>query len=106
MKKVAGAGTKLEIPMVADITTGVGNTSTKDAKVFISGNNVIAQFTLNAATQVEMNVYNVNGLLMASEKQMLNAGLNHITINTNIANGVYFVKLNIDGEVTTTKLVK
>lgn len=106
MKKVAGAGTKLEIPMVADITTGVGYTSTKDSKVFISGNNVIAQFTLNAATQVEMNVYNVNGLLMASEKQMFNAGSNQIILNTNIANGVYFVKLNIDGETSTTKLVK
>lgn len=106
MKKVAGAGTKLEIPMVADITTGIGNASTKDSKVFVSGNNIIAQFTLNAATQVEMTVYNVNGMLVASEKQMLNAGANQMILNANIANGVYFVKLNIDGETSTTKLVK
>lgn len=106
IKKVAGAGTKLEIPMVADITTGNSNNANNDSKVFISGNNVIAQFTLNAATQVEMNVFNVNGMLIASEKQMLNAGANQLVLNTNISNGVYFVKLNIDGEVSTTKLVK
>lgn len=106
LRKVSGSGTTMTIPMVATITTELNNAAKNDSKVFISGNNVIAQFTLNAANQVEMNVYNVNGMLIASEKQMLNAGANQLVLNTNISNGVYFVKLNIDGEVSTTKLVK
>ncbi len=106
MKKIAGAGTKLEIPMVADITTGIGSTANNASKVFISGNDVISQFNLSHASAVEMSVYNVNGMLVANQKNQLNAGANQMILNTNLSAGVYFIKLNINGELTTTKLVK
>jgi hypothetical protein len=106
MMKVSGAGTKLDIPMVADITTGLGNTASIGSTVYLSGNDIIAHFNLNSTSNVEMGVYNVNGMLIESNRQMLNSGSNQMNLNANLTSGVYFVKLNIDGEVTTTKLVK
>lgn len=106
MMKVSGAGTKLDIPMVADITTGLGNTASIGSTVYLSGNDIIAHFNLNSTSNVEMGVYNVNGMLIESNRQMLNSGSNQMNLNANLTSGVYFVKLNIDGEVITTKLVK
>lgn len=106
LKKVSGAGTSLNIVMVADVETGITNLTNNKSSVFISGNQIISKFDLPQATYVEMTVYNVNGMLVASEKQMFNPGANKMILNAEIANGVYFVKLNINGETTTTKLVK
>lgn len=106
LKKISGAGTSLNIVMVADVETGVNNLRLKNTNIFISDNQIISQINLIQTSIVEIAVFNVNGMLIASEKQMLNAGANQLVLNTNISNGVYFVKLNIDGDVTTTKLVK
>ena len=106
MMKVSGAGTKLDIPMVADITTGLGNYDSNGSTVYLSGDEIIAQFNLNSTSNVEMGVYNVNGMLIESNRQMLNTGSNQMILNANLSAGVYFVKLNIDGLVITTKLVK
>ncbi len=106
LKRVSGAGTSLSIVMVADVETSITKLTNANSNIFISGNQIISQLNLPKTANVEITVYNVNGTLITSDRQKLNTGANQILLNTNITNGVYFVKLNIDGEISTVKLVK
>lgn len=106
MKRIISIGNSIQIPMVATITTGVNNLENGSLKTYLVGNDVIAQFGLAKSSNVNMSVYGINGSLIASEIRNLNAGTQQMIIKANLPAGVYFVKVNIDGEITTTKLVK
>lgn len=95
-----------ELYDVTDIVAGVKNTSSNEMKVFVQNNSIIVDANTIAAGNAEIGIYNLQGARIHTENTYCNAGYNRFKVNRELPSGVYFVKLNIDGEVTTTKLVK
>lgn len=90
-----------------EIGTGVNNTSLLSGnKVFINDNRIVADFTLASASAVEINVYNMQGALVSTEKLMGNAGSNLRTLNADLNAGVYIVKINSEGKQFVGRVIK
>jgi hypothetical protein len=64
-------------------------------------------FTVDAGKSVSVNLYNVTGSMIGSIYEGISiAGLNNINLNTtNYSSGVYFVEVQIDNQITYSKLV-
>ena len=77
-----------------------------DMKVFVKDNSIIANVNVQTAGIAKIEVYNLQGININTEKAYCNIGFNHLTIAQELPTGIYFVKLNIAGEVLTCKLVK
>ena len=68
---------------------------------------VSLEFTVKKSTMVKLILYNELGKKVKSQNKKVITGLNQISINTqNIKSGIYFVSLEIDGEIVTKQIVK
>jgi len=70
--------------------------------------NVIAEFSLTESSQVSFEVFNTLGKLIYSENQSYSVGNHSINwqASTDLAKGVYWIRIETTNEVFKAKLVK
>jgi hypothetical protein len=78
----------------------------QNQKVYIHENKIVVDFGLTESSNVEFSVYNPQGMLISSEKEVFAAGQNQKLINANLPSGVYMVKMSSNGLSFTTKVIK
>ena len=74
--------------------------------IYIQGNSIVADFELAKPTDIEINVFNAQGMLLKKVNGECNAGKNQKVIPANLASGVYIVKVSYDRQVATMKLLR
>lgn len=108
-----GTGASFSHPVFSGQVTGIRNTTNFSDKIVSVYPNPTADVTtlvIDAvnASALNVNIYDINGKLVASPvvNQNLSIGENTFTFNTsNLNNGVYFVTLNSNNGKETVKLV-
>jgi len=85
--------------------TGLSNSTGNKVTTFVRNNRIVSSFNLDAATEVSISLYNVNGILIESEKSMGQSGNNETILNTKLSSGVYVVRTTIDGKFTISKII-
>jgi hypothetical protein len=78
----------------------------ENQNIYIQGNSIVADFELAQPSEVEISVFNAQGILLKKVNGKCDAGNNHKVIPANLTSGVYLVVLNYNGRVVTKKLVK
>lgn len=107
LQRVSGSGTSITVPMKATlIPTDINSSKVESLSVFATNTGVSTQFTLIKSTDVELGIYTANGILISKFKQAYQAGSYRKDLNLNLQNGIYLVKLTIDGQSVTKKIVK
>lgn len=91
-----------------DITslTSLKTVGVENQNLYIQGNSIVADFELTQPSEVEISVFNAQGVLLKKVNGNFNAGNNHKVMNVNLVSGVYLVKVNYNGQVVTKKLIK
>lgn len=74
--------------------------------IYIKGNAIVADFELAQSSDVEISVFNAQGMLLNKTIGYYNAGRNCKVIDNNLASGLYLVKLAQNGKSFTTKVIK
>lgn len=87
-------------------TSVAGNAVASPYRLYINNDQITVSFNLDQAADVEFSVYNMQGMLINSQKASYSAGDNHTTIDANIASGVYVVRMSFNGQNYTAKVVK
>ena len=93
-------------------TVSVRNSKTGSASITVYPNPFNSTFSLSIIAKeegtAEMSIVDVQGKQITSKTMNCTKGLNsyHIEELTNAYNGVYFVRLTINGETAVTRLVK
>ena len=86
--------------------TGLVSNKTIEDQVFVSNNTVNAKVAVNKASEVSYKVYNLQGSLVANQSVYYTAGVHQTTLDVNISNGIYLVKITKEGQSQTFKIVK
>lgn len=94
-----------EFYKVANVATGLTNASANRVTNFVRGEKVVSTFNLDAATEVSISIYSVNGMLIETKKSICQSGLNEKVMDTHLASGIYVVKTSIEGKLTVNKIV-
>jgi len=94
-----------ELYNLTAILTGVNTASQNKVGNYVSNNKLVSTFELDAATEVTISVYNLNGMLVKSEKFMGQSGRNERVSSLNMKSGLYIVKTAIDGRYTVNKVI-
>lgn len=106
MQRVIG-GTSITVPMKATLTpTKVNQLAAGEVKSYIQGSDIVSEFATADNAKVSMTVYSANGVKIAERLENLNAGQHKMIIGKNLNNGVYLIKLTINGKSFTQKVVK
>jgi len=74
--------------------------------IYFQGNSIVADFDLAQSSEVEISVFNAQGVLLKKVNGNCDAGSNHKVIPADLTSGVYLVVINFNGRVVTKKLVK
>jgi len=82
-------------------TVGVDNQN-----IYFEGNSLVADFELGLPSEVEISIFNAQGMLLKKIDGNYDAGKNHKVINANLSSGIYLVKMNYNGQIATRKLIK
>jgi hypothetical protein len=72
----------------------------------VQNKNIVADFNLTSANEVEFSVFNAQGILVSKEKSGYDAGNNQRILSANLKSGVYIVRMSVDGRYVTQKIVK
>ena len=88
---------------VTSIVTGAASLKDNSFNAFVRNNKIVVVADIASEKTAQINVYNVNGTLVASDKV---TGSVEKTLNANLATGVYFVQIQNDGKLITRKIVK
>jgi len=91
---------------ITSIATGVAAPKDNVFSAYVSDKKLVADFNLSQSSAVEFSVYNTQGMLVSTQKGNFNSGANHTVINTNLASGVYIVKIAQNGKLFTQKVIK
>jgi hypothetical protein len=94
-----------ELYKIPNVTTGLNNVTVNNVSNFVRNNKVVSSFNLDAATEVSVALYNINGMLIESKKSMGQQGKNERVLNASLSSGVYMVKTTIDGKFTINKII-
>ncbi|NLO69426.1 MAG: T9SS type A sorting domain-containing protein [Porphyromonadaceae bacterium] len=106
-KAKVGDPTTFSIPLKALLAvTNVRDLLIENNKTIIERDNIISSFNLVKSSVVKMELFNVNGMRIDDHSALLNAGSNQLIIKRNLISGVYFVRISIDGNSYTQKVVK
>ena len=87
-------------------TRAVPNSRTEKLLVYPvpATDNLTVSFTCNVADDIPVQILDINGRLLFSEKRSVQAGKNDILIEQlNLRNGIYFIQLYFDNTVHTAK---
>lgn len=76
------------------------------SKVFVRDNRLVVDTELSNASDVNFTIFNAQGVQVASENRMINAGLNREEMPFDYANGIYFVRITAEGKSVTHKVLK
>jgi len=87
------------------VTTGLSTTNSNNVRTFVRNNKIVSSFTLDAATVVNVSLFNLNGMLIESNKSIGQPGNNERILNTNLSSGVYMVRTSINGKFTINKII-
>ena len=88
---------------VSSIVTGAASLKDNSFNAFVRNNKIVVVADIASEKTAQINVYNVNGTLVASDKV---TGSVEKTLNANLATGVYFVQIQNEGKLITKKIVK
>ena len=87
------------------VATGLGTVNGNNVRTFVRNNKIVSSFTLDAATVVNVSLYNINGMLIESNKSIGQPGNNERILNTNLSSGVYMVRTSINGKFIINKII-
>jgi len=90
---------------VTSIVSGLNISKSSEVNVYAQNKQITATFNMLTTDEVEMIVYNVQGMRLLSTKSILNAGLNRIQTAGKLPNGIYVVRLVQNGQVLTNAKV-
>ncbi|MBN2765644.1 MAG: T9SS type A sorting domain-containing protein [Paludibacteraceae bacterium] len=76
------------------------------AKVYIQNGYLVAEFNLEAASNVKFDVFNLQGALVSTQIKMLNAGTNREVISESLQKGMYLVRISQNGIASYAKVIK
>jgi len=74
--------------------------------VYIKENSIIADFELAQSSNVEISVFNAQGMLLSKCTESFYAGKNSKVIETHVVSGIYLVRMTQSGQSITTKVIK
>lgn len=74
--------------------------------IHFKGNAIVTDFELAQSSNVEISVFNVQGMLLNKTIGSFNAGKNSQVVDVNLTSGVYLVRMSVDGRSVTQKIVK
>lgn len=95
-----------EIYVVSPATTVKTASELSKSNIYIKGNAIVTDFELAQASDVEISVFNAQGMLLKNTIGSFNAGKNSQILNINLATGLYLVKLTQNGKSITAKVIK
>jgi hypothetical protein len=95
-----------ELYNITSIYTTLKTVGVENQNIYIQGNSIVADFELALPSNVEISVYNAQGMLLKKISGNYDAGKNHKVMNTNLSSGIYLVRMNYNGQVATRKLMK
>ena len=87
-------------------TTLVSQTTKLTRNVYVSNNQIVAEFESPSSSPAQIEIYNTQGTLLSSEKFSCNAGSNHKSVTANYPSGIYLVRLAFAGQSAYIKIVK
>jgi len=86
--------------------TALKTVGVENQNIYIQGNSIIADFELALPSEVEISVFNAQGVLLKKVNDNCEGGKIRKVINANLSSGIYLVKMNYNGQVATRKLIK
>jgi hypothetical protein len=89
------------LPTSHEYVSGFNNQS-----VYVKGNAIVADFELAQSANVEISVFNAQGMLLNKTIGSFNAGKNSKVVDVNLTSGLYLVKLTQNGKSITTKVIR
>lgn len=90
---------------VTGIVSGVNQQKMSEVSVYAQNKHIAATVNMSATDEVEMTVFNVQGIRVYSSKSVLTAGVNRIQTSAMLPGGIYVVRLLQKGQVLTTAKV-
>lgn len=91
-----------------NISVSTGISSTKEPLEFtISSNKKMVTYSVNMSETQEttLEIFDINGKLIYSKKEILSTGENHITTSLEIPSGIYVYKAYTDSKISEGKLI-
>lgn len=82
------------------------NPEVGENKIYMAGGRIVADFHLATAAPVDLTVYNLQGAQILAETMSGNAGKNVRMLNSDLAPGVYIVKVHSQGKQFVGKVIK
>lgn len=77
----------------------------KSFKAYANGKKIFVSFELDVPGNVQIDLINLQGIIVSSEKYSCTQGLNMKTIIENLPSGLYLIKLKYEGESVTQKII-
>ena len=74
--------------------------------IYINGNAIVTDFELAQSSNVEISVFNAQGMLLNKTIGSFNAGKNSQVVDVNLISGLYLVNLVQNGKSFTQKVIK
>jgi hypothetical protein len=75
-------------------------------KAYVVDNKIRVDFEATRSSKVVFSIYNIQGQLISEQQSICMQGMNHLAFDKVIPSGVYFVKMALDGHISTTKIIK
>lgn len=93
-----------ELPLGTSVANPSIDTTTR---LFVSNGKIAVRFNLEASSEVDFSVFNLQGMQVATTKSNLTAGTNQVEIAAGLEAGVYIVKMKTAaGEETLKTILK
>lgn len=90
---------------VTDIVAGINITTSHNQKVYNSGKNLIAEFSLNNPSDVTVTVFDLQGKSISQISKHFESGIIKHEIDVQLPNGVYIVQLSSNEFINKHKLI-
>jgi len=90
---------------VTEIVTKTDAPKVSDVNVYGKNNRVVATVNLATSSEIEMRVYNLQGMCVSSSRSALSSGIHSIETTSTFASGVYLVRLLQKGQILQTAKV-
>lgn len=91
-----------ELPLGTSVANPSIDTTTR---LFVSNGKIAVRFNLEASSEVDFSVFNLQGMQVATTKSNLTAGTNQVEIAAGLEAGVYIVKMKTAAGEETLKTV-
>jgi len=95
-----------ELYNITSVATSINQVAAKGFDAYVSNKKIVAKFDVESTSNVELSLYNVNGMLLESKKVIYAAGTNVQAFNTILPSGVYIVKMAVNGKFNIQKVIK